>query len=134
MRWWDSRLICEPTTSADAVIVKRSPTVAETDLVYTAAIALSEDCHTTEASAEAVVSWIGRLFHHRMAPCELWDAQATARRPHRCVQSLGCALAQPSQRVGSRERSRQRPLHDHGGGGGGLLMDQTTDPPPHDTV
>ena len=25
MRWWDSRLIHEPTTSADAVVVKRSP-------------------------------------------------------------------------------------------------------------
>ena len=34
MWWWDSRLIHEPTTSADAVVVKRSPTVAETALVY----------------------------------------------------------------------------------------------------
>ena len=25
MRWWDSRPIHEPTTSADAVVVKRSP-------------------------------------------------------------------------------------------------------------
>ena len=25
MRWWDSRLIHEQTTSADAVVVKRSP-------------------------------------------------------------------------------------------------------------
>ena len=36
MRWWDSRLIHEPTTSADAVLVKRSPTVAK-PLLFTAA-------------------------------------------------------------------------------------------------
>ena len=34
MWWWDSRPIHEPTTSAGAVVVKRSPTVAETALVY----------------------------------------------------------------------------------------------------
>ena len=32
MRWWDSRLIHETITSADTVVVKRSPTVAETVL------------------------------------------------------------------------------------------------------
>ena len=34
MRWWDSRLIHEPTASADAVLVKRSPMVAKVALVY----------------------------------------------------------------------------------------------------
>ena len=32
MWWWDSRLIHEPTTSADTVVVYRSPTVDETAL------------------------------------------------------------------------------------------------------
>ena len=49
---------------------------------FTAASALSGDRHTAEASAEAVGSWIGRLSHHRMSSCELWDAQSPARRPH----------------------------------------------------
>ena len=34
VRWWDRRLIHEPTASADAVLVKRSPMVAKTALVY----------------------------------------------------------------------------------------------------
>eukprot|EP00966_Prymnesium_polylepis_P201078 4659102-Prymnesium_polylepis.1 len=42
MRWWDSQPIHEPTTSANAVVVKRSPTVAETALAFTASSALPE--------------------------------------------------------------------------------------------
>ena len=44
------------------------------------------------ASAEAVGSWIRRLSHHHMTPCELCDAQGPARRPHRRVWSLGCEV------------------------------------------
>ena len=47
---------------------------------------------TTTASAGAVGSWIRRLSHHRMTPCELWGAQSPARRPHRRVWSLGCEV------------------------------------------
>ena len=45
--------------------------------------------YMTSASAEAVGSWIRRLPHYRTTPCELWDAQSTARRPHRRVWSVG---------------------------------------------
>jgi hypothetical protein len=41
------------------------------------------DRYTTTASAGVVGSWIRRLSHHHMVPCELWDAQIPARRPHR---------------------------------------------------
>ena len=50
------------------------------------------DRFTITASAEEVGSWIGRLSHHRMTPCELCDAQTPARRPHRRVWSLGCEV------------------------------------------
>ena len=50
------------------------------------------DRYTTTASAEAVCSWIKRLFHHRMTSCEVCDAQSPARRPHRRVWSLRCEL------------------------------------------
>ena len=50
------------------------------------------DRFTTTASAEAVVSWIRRLSHHRMTPCELWDAQTPARRPHRLVLRFRCEV------------------------------------------
>eukprot|EP00966_Prymnesium_polylepis_P073222 1700201-Prymnesium_polylepis.1 len=63
-------------------------------LLRAAASALSEDRHATEASAEAVGSWIGRLSHHRTAPCELWDAHSLARRPHRLVRRFRCALGE----------------------------------------
>ena len=59
MRWWDSRLIHEPTASADAVLVKRSPTVAETALVYRASSALPEG--TSEPQDESVRSSGGTL-------------------------------------------------------------------------
>ena len=75
---------------------------------FTAASALSGDRHTAEASAEAVGSWIGRLSHHRMTPCELWDAQSPARRPHRLVRRFRCVLGESARR-GSQERFR-RPL------------------------
>ena len=39
-----------------------------------------------------VGSWIGRLSHHRMTPCELWDAQSPARRPHRLVLRFRCEV------------------------------------------
>ena len=48
--------------------------------------------HYFTASAEAVGSWIRRLSHHHMTPCELCDAQGPARRPHRRVWSLGCEV------------------------------------------
>ena len=60
--------------------------------------------YTTISSAEAVGSWIRRLSHHRMVPCDLWDAQTPARRPHRRVWSLGSALRK-SARCVSRERT-----------------------------
>ena len=49
---------------------------------------------TTTASAEAVGSWIRRLSHHRMTPCELWDAQTPARHPHRLVPRFRCTLGE----------------------------------------
>ena len=50
------------------------------------------DRFTTAASVEVVGSWIRRLSHHRMTPCDLWDAQTPARHPHRRVWSLGCEV------------------------------------------
>ena len=47
------------------------------------------DHYVTSASVEAVCSWIRRLSHYCMIPCELWDAQSTGRRPHRRVWSVG---------------------------------------------
>ena len=47
------------------------------------------DHYMTSASAEAVGSWTRRLSHYRTTPCELWDAQSTARRPHRRVWIVG---------------------------------------------
>ena len=98
MRWWDSRLIHEPTTSADAVVVKRSPTVAETARSRALERSPRGPKHDT-ASAEAVGSWIRRLSHHHMVPCELWDAQSSARRPHRRVWSLRYALGENARRT-----------------------------------
>ena len=63
------------------------------------------DRFTTTASAEVVGSWIRRLSHHRMTPCELCDAQTPARRPHRRVWSLGCELELHVRR-GGRDRAR----------------------------
>ena len=60
--------------------------------------------YTTISSAEAVGSWIRRLSHHCMVPCDLWDAQTPARRPHRRVWSLGSALRK-SARCVSRGRT-----------------------------
>ena len=50
------------------------------------------DRFTTTVSAEVIVSWIRRLSHHRMSPCELWDAQTPARRPHRLVLRFRCEV------------------------------------------
>ena len=58
------------------------------------------DRYTTTASAEVVVSCIRRLSHHHMVPCELWDAQTPARRPHRRVRRLGCELELDARRGG----------------------------------
>jgi hypothetical protein len=59
MWWCDSRLIHEPTTSADAVVVKRWPTVAETALVYRVSSALPEG--TSEPQDEPVQAAAGTL-------------------------------------------------------------------------
>ena len=53
------------------------------------------------ASAEAVVSSIGRLRPNRTVSCELPDAQASARRLYRLARRLGCALGESARR-GSR--------------------------------
>ena len=58
------------------------------------------DRYTTTASAEAVCSWIRRLSHHLMTPCEVCDAQSPARRPHRRVWSLRCELELDVRRGG----------------------------------
>jgi hypothetical protein len=63
---------------------------------------------TTTASAGAVGSWIRRLSHHRMTPCELWDAQSPARRPHRLVLRFRCTLKESARR--DNERRFWRPL------------------------
>ena len=128
MRWWDSRLIHEPTTSADAVVVKRSPK----PFSRAAASALSRRAVTVTTSAEVVDSSTGRLSHHCMTPCELWDAQSLVRRPHRLVRRFRCALEE--RLAMRRESARGGRFHDHGVGWGGRLMDQATVPPPHDTV
>ena len=60
---------------------------------------------TVTTSAEVVGSSIGRLSHHRMTPCELWDAQTPACCPHRLVRRFRCVLRESARR-GSRERSR----------------------------
>ena len=58
------------------------------------------DRYTTTASAEVVGSWIRRLSHHRMVPCELWDAQTPARRPHRLVLRFRCEVELDARRGG----------------------------------
>ena len=73
------------------------------------------DHYMTSASAEAVGSWIKRLCHHHMVPCELWDAQSSARPPHRRVWSLRYALgenARPTLRLLWRALATIA-LHDH---------------------
>ena len=68
---------------------------------------LLEDRYTIAASAEAVGSWIRRLSHHRMSPCELWDAQTSARRPHRrvltCRRTLGEVLSRRGEPLAARQ-------------------------------
>ena len=66
------------------------------------------DCFTITASAEAVGSWTGRLAHHHMTPCELWDAQSLARRPHRRVWSLECEVVLSGRRFTNRVKSDPR--------------------------
>ena len=109
MWWWYSRPIHEPTTSADTVVVYRSPTVAETALVYRVERALSGDHHTTEASAEAVGSWIGQLSHRRMPPGGLSDAQSLVRRPHRLVRRFRCVLGKYIALLDAALERSQRP-------------------------
>ena len=58
------------------------------------------DRYTTTASAEVVGSWIRRLPHHHMVPCELWDAQTPARRPHRRVRRFRCEVELDTRRGG----------------------------------
>ena len=58
------------------------------------------DRYTTTASAEVVGSWIRRLPHHHMVPCELWDAQTPARRPHRRVRRFRCKVELDTRRGG----------------------------------
>ena len=55
MRWWDSHLIDEPTTSADAAVVKRSPK----PLSFTASSALPEGA--SEPQDESVLAAGGSL-------------------------------------------------------------------------
>ena len=98
MWWCYSRPIHEPTTSADTVVVYRSPTVAETALESRGERSLSEDRCTITASAEAVGSCIGRLYHHHMTLCEVWDARSPARRPHRLVRRFRCVLGESVRR------------------------------------
>ena len=52
-----------------------------------------------------VGSWIGRLYHHHMTPCELWDAQSPARRPHRLVRRFRCVLGESVRRALESARS-----------------------------
>ena len=73
MRWWDSRLIHEPTTSADAVVVKRSPTVAETALV-TASSALPEGA--SEPQDESVRVAGGTLGIPELTRCHAMVGQS----------------------------------------------------------
>ena len=93
MRWWESRLIHEPTASADAAIVQRSSR-RRSHGSPGAVSATVGDRYTTTTSAEVVGSWTRRLSHHRMVPCELWDAQTPARRLNRRVSSLRCEVEQ----------------------------------------
>ena len=59
MRWLDSRLIHEPTTSADAVVVKRSPTVAETALVIASSALLEGASEPQDESVRAAGGTLG---------------------------------------------------------------------------
>ena len=107
MRWWDSRLIHEPTASADAVSCF-GPRGERSSALERAVSATVGDRFTTTASAEVVGSWIRRLSHHRMVPCDLWDAQTPARRPHRRVWSLRCEVELHARRGGRRRRESDR--------------------------
>jgi hypothetical protein len=98
---------------------------------FVAASALSRRAVTVTTSAEVVDSSTGRLSHHCMTPCELWDAQSLVRRPLRLVRRFRCALEERLAMRRESARSR-RPFHDHSVGWGGRLMDQATVPPPHD--
>ena len=70
------------------------------DAVTRAVSATVGDRFTTTASAEVVGSWIRRLSHHRMVPCELWDAQTPGRRPHRLVLRFRCEVELDARRGG----------------------------------
>ena len=65
-----------------------------------AALERSRRPYTSTVSAEVVGSWIRRLPHHHMVPCELWDAQTPARRPHRRVRRFRCKVELDTRRGG----------------------------------
>ena len=78
--------------------IERSPRLSR------AVSATVGDRYTTTVSAEVVGSWIGRLYHHHMTPCEVWDARSPARRPHRLVRRFRCVLGEA---LAVRERARE---------------------------
>ena len=45
------------------------------------------------------------VYHHHMTPCELWDAQSPARRPHRLVRRFRCVLGESVRRALESARS-----------------------------
>ena len=73
MRWWDSRLIHEPTTSADAVVVKRSPKPFS-GLAFTAASALPEGA--SEPQDESVRVAGGTLGIPELTRCHAMVGQS----------------------------------------------------------
>jgi hypothetical protein len=76
------------------------------------------DRYTTTASAEVVGSWIKRLSHHHMTPCELWDAQSPGRRLNRLVLRFRCTLGESARHAVNESGFGDRwpPFHDHGVG------------------
>ena len=71
-----------------------------------AALERSRRPYTSTVSAEVVGSWIRRLCHHLMSPCELWDAQSLARRPHRLSTDSSGGADASSERAAARRGSR----------------------------
>ena len=98
-------------------------------LLRAASSALSEDSHTTTASAEAGPSWIRRWFYHHTVPGQPLVAQRPAERLHRRVNALGYALGETACRVArralaatvvpSRRRLRWR---SHGSDGSSIIV------------
>ena len=86
MWWWHSRLVDDPTASADALGCNGRRSALPRRCALEGA---RRDRYTTTASAEAVASWNRRLCYHRTASGKCHNAQTPAPRPFTAGQKRG---------------------------------------------